>query len=58
MSVEELDDEEDPGDIPSLPTTPGDELGKTPDRVSRCTPPCSGVHQAEYQTKIFLNDAV
>lgn len=32
VSVEELDDEEDPGDIPSLPTTPGDELGKTPDR--------------------------
>lgn len=32
VSVEELDDEEDPGDIPSLPTTPGDDLGKTPDR--------------------------
>lgn len=32
VSVEELDDEEDPGDVPSLPTTPGDDLGKTPDR--------------------------
>ncbi|XP_078316008.1 WD repeat-containing protein 62-like isoform X5 [Crassostrea virginica] len=32
VSVEELEEEEDQTELPSLPTTPADELGKTPDR--------------------------
>ena len=35
VSVEELEEEEDQTELPSLPTTPADELGKTPDRVRK-----------------------
>lgn len=42
--VEELDDEEDLGDIFFFFIIFGDELGKIFDRVSRCIFLCSGVY--------------
>lgn len=44
MLVEELDDEEDLGDIFFFFIIFGDELGKIFDRVSRCIFLCSGVY--------------